>query len=99
MVVTSLILTKGHIITEIQIRTRAMLQLIKHIITGYKVKGYLSLFSAISICLARNLKWIYQNVTQKPCAFLSFKYLVTTILCMCFAQGLIIIVKEIKLKH
>lgn len=88
MVVTSLILTKGHIITEIQIRTRAMLQLITHIITGYTVKGYLSLFSAISICLARNLKWIYQNVTHKPCAFfcLSFKYVVTTILCMCFTR-------------
>lgn len=69
MDITSLILTKGHIITETQRRTRAMLQLIKHIITGYTVKGYLSLFSAINICPAHNLKWIYENVTHNPFVF------------------------------
>lgn len=69
MYVTSLILTKGHIITETQIRTRAMLQLITRIITGYTVKGYSSLFSAINISLACNLKWIYENVTHNPFVF------------------------------
>lgn len=46
-----------------------MLQLITHIITGYTVKGYLILFSAINICTARNLKWIYENVTHNPFVF------------------------------
>lgn len=79
-----------------------MLQLITHIITGYKVKGYLSLFSAIIICLARNLKLIYQNVTHKPCAFfcLSFKYVNHNNFVYVLYSNIskvIIIVKEIQL--
>lgn len=80
MVTTSSILTKDHINTETQIRTRASWQSITHIITGYIEKGYLSLFFAISVRPPNNLKWIHENVTHNPSQFLM------TVLSMSFTR-------------